>query len=103
MASEEGSIIKGFLWMFFLSILLCWLPVFGQLIAGFVGGKKSGGVGKAIIAFILPAIVMTFITVLAGPGFPILGPLIGSLIAGAAIAGNFALFCGAVVGGALSK
>ncbi|MCH7782027.1 hypothetical protein IID62_03075 [candidate division KSB1 bacterium] len=47
----KGSVLIGFLWMFFLSILLVWLPVIGQFIAGFVGGKRAGGVGSALLAF----------------------------------------------------
>lgn len=31
--NEHGSIIIGFLWMFFISILLFWIQVFGQFIA----------------------------------------------------------------------
>ena len=46
----EGSIFKGAVWMLVLSTLLFWLPVAGPLIAGFVGGRKAGGVMAAIVA-----------------------------------------------------
>ena len=102
MSENKGSILAGFFWMLFLSILLCWLPLAGQFIAGFVGGKKSGGVFAALIAFFLPAIVLAILFVFIIPFFPFIGPLIGSMAVLAAIVGNFALFCGAIVGGALA-
>jgi len=102
MANNNGSIMSGFFWMLFLSILLCWLPLVGQFLAGFVGGKKAGGVINAIIAFFLPAIILAVLFIFILPFFPFIGPLIGSITVVAAIAGNFALFCGAIVGGALA-
>ena len=102
MTNKNGSILSGFFWMLFLSILLCWLPMIGQFIAGFVGGKKAGGVLNAIIAFFLPAIIITILFIFIIPFFPFIGPLIGSMVVAAAIVCNFTLFCGAVVGGALA-
>ena len=58
--AKGGGAVVGALWMFFISLLLFWLPVFGPLIAGFVGGKKAGGVGSALGAVFLPAIVLGF-------------------------------------------
>ncbi len=37
-----------------LSILLWWLPTLGQMIAGYVGGRKTGSPWKAVTAAILP-------------------------------------------------
>jgi hypothetical protein len=45
-------------WMGGLSLLLFWLPGFGPLIAGLVGGFKAGSVGRAILAVFLPAVLM---------------------------------------------
>ena len=41
-----------------LSILLWWLPVFGQMIAGYVGGRKAGSPWKGLAAAILPVIAI---------------------------------------------
>jgi len=41
---KSGSIFWAMIWMAVLSCLLFWLPVAGPLVAGFVGGKKAGGV-----------------------------------------------------------
>ena len=45
-------------WMGGLSLLLFWLPGFGPLIAGLVGGYKAGTIGRAILAVFLPAVLM---------------------------------------------
>ena len=55
--ARRGSMLEGAFWMVALSILLCWLPPFGQLIAGFIGGYRSGGVGAAFVASLLPAVI----------------------------------------------
>ena len=106
MASEQkGSILAGLFWMIVISILLFWVPTVGPLIAGIVGGKKSGGVGNAIIAALLPAILLGgflffFASVLTG------APLIG-MVAGAGafvlVAVNvIPLLIGAFIGGILN-
>jgi hypothetical protein len=47
---------------FVLSLLLWWMPTFGQMIAGYVGGRRAGGPWKgAIAAFIPVAIFMTIL------------------------------------------
>ena len=106
MASEQkGSVLAGFFWMIVISILLFWVPTVGPLIAGIVGGKKSGGVGNAIIAALLPAILLGvflffFASVLTS------APLIG-MVAGAGafvlVAVNvIPLLIGAFIGGILN-
>ena len=57
MANRPGSLGSAIVWMFVLSILLFWLPVVGPLIAGFVGGRKAGSLGNAILAVFLPGVV----------------------------------------------
>ncbi len=106
MASEQkGTILAGLFWMIVISILLFWVPTVGPLIAGIVGGKKSGGVGNAMIAALLPAILLGvflffFASVLTG------APLIG-MVAGAGafalVASNvIPLIIGAFIGGILN-
>ncbi len=84
-----------------LLLVLFWLPVFGPLIAGLVGGWKAGTVGRAIAAVFLPALLtglmafagVTYLTdwyvwgVLAGLGgvvFSLLNivPLLGGAVLG---------------------
>jgi len=39
-----------------LSLILWWLPLFGQMIAGYVGGRRAGGPWKGVVAAILPVV-----------------------------------------------
>jgi hypothetical protein len=41
-----------------LTILLWWLPIFGQMIAGFVGGRRAGSPFKAVLAALVPVLVI---------------------------------------------
>jgi hypothetical protein len=41
-----------------LSLLLWWLPVFGQMIAGYIGGRKAGSPWKGVISAILPVVAL---------------------------------------------
>jgi hypothetical protein len=80
MAGGGGSIVLGALWMFALSVLLFWLPVVGPLIAGVVGGKTAGSVGRAIAAVFLPAIAVACLLFVLGTsmtGLPLIGALAG--------------------------
>lgn len=55
---NQGSIIAGMFWMLIISLLLFWLPAFGSLIAGIVGGKQAGGIMAGITAALLPGILV---------------------------------------------
>lgn len=81
MVDNKGSIVSACLWMFFISLILFWLPVFGSLIAGVIGGKKAGGVGKAVLAVFLPAIILGVILFMASSALSGL-PIVGGVVAG---------------------
>jgi len=104
--NNSGSIIGGSLWMLFISILLFWLPILGPLLAGIVGGMKSGGVGSAIIAVFLPGIVvgllLAFLPVASLGGLPVIGALLAAAFAFGAIFIGLQiglLLLGAIIGG----
>jgi hypothetical protein len=66
--------------MFLLSVLLFWLPVIGPLVAGFVGGRKAGSFGNAILAAILPGLIVggiLFFLASLLTGMPLFGFLAG--------------------------
>ena len=90
--------------MLVLSILLFWLPVAGPLIAGFVGGRKSGSVGNAIVAAILPGLLIGmaafFFTSLLTLN-PLFGFLAGMGGAGIALVHIGPMLVAAIVGAAL--
>ncbi len=101
----QRSILRAMFWMTVISLLLFWLPVLGPAIAGFVGGRKAEGVGPAVIAACLPAILfgaILFVLASALTGVPLLGAVAG--LGGMAIA--FAhigpLLLGAIIGGAVA-
>lgn len=48
-----------------LSLMLWWIPTFGQMIAGYVGGRKAGNHWKAALAAILPVILIWVIALTA--------------------------------------
>ena len=78
---RQGSVGSAIAWMFLLSILLLWLPFIGPLIAGFVGGRKAGSVGNAILAVFLPAIVFGAALFFLGSlmtGIPVFGVIAGA-------------------------
>lgn len=101
-AINKDSAIRGLIWMAVISLLLFWLPVLGPLIAGFVGGKKAGSLGSAILAVFLPAIVLGALLLLfstALTGMPLIGAVagIGGFVLALAQVGP--LLVGAIVGG----
>ena len=102
---KQGSIASGILWMFILTILLFWIPFVGPLLAGFVGGKKSGGLGPAITAVFLPIIVLGVVLFLLGSGLTGL-PIVGLLAGGGSVIFVLAhigpLLLGAIIGGLLA-
>lgn len=103
--SSKGSTMRGFIWMFFISILLFWLPILGPLIAGLVGGKKSGGVGNAILAAIFPAIILgLLVSSLTGvlSGLPLIGLVAGASVVVLTITHIGPLLIGAIIGGLFS-
>jgi len=104
-AHHKGGAVRGAIWMFIISLLLIWLPFFGPLIAGFVGGKKAGGVGSALGAVFLPAIVLGIVFFVLGTatGLPIVGAVTGGVVflTVAALAVG-PLLVGAILGGALA-
>ncbi|MCK5478901.1 MAG: hypothetical protein KAI44_08295 [Methylococcales bacterium] len=107
MATEnKGSITIAILWMLFISVLLFWLPVIGPLIAGLVGGNKAGGVGSAIIAVFLPALIVgggLFALASIISGLPLIGAVAGLGGLALALLNVGPMLIGAIIGGVLSK
>ena len=105
MPEHKGSIGAAIGWMFIISILLFWLPVLGPLIAGFVGGKKAGGVGAAIVAVLLPGIVyfvVLFLLAASLVGIPLIGVAAGAGGLMLSVIHVGPLLIGAIIGGAMA-
>jgi len=105
MAEKKGSVGRGLFWMILLSILLFWLPVVGSFLAGLVGGKKSGSLGNALLAAILPALILgallTFVATVF-TGLPIIGVVAGLGGSIFALSNVVPLLLGAFIGGLLA-
>ena len=104
-SSSSGSILMGTVWMAVISLVLFWLPVLGPLLAGVVGGKVAGGVGRAILAFFLPGLVLALcLTFFAGfvTGLPFFGFLAGLGTLALTGIGAGPMIVGAIVGGLLA-
>lgn len=102
--AERSSILAASLWMVVLSLLLFWLPTFGPLIAGYIGGRKAGSVGRGLAAALLPMLVLGVMiwVAFAGMMLPVVGALVGAtLLAGLALQ-EIGLVAGAVIGGLLA-
>src|SRR5918999_3485772 len=65
MFSNRG-VWPAWLWMFILALLLGWLPFIGPAIAGFVGGLQAGDAGSALVAAIIPSIIVAALIFLLG-------------------------------------
>ena len=102
---DRGSVGSAMLWMIGLSILLFWLPTIGPLIAGFVGGRKAGGIGAAFVAAIIPAILVGVLLILLGTlvDLPIIGALVGAGLFFIILFESIPLLIGAVGGGAMNE
>ena len=100
--TKHGSIASAIAWMFLLEILLFWIPFAGSAIAGFVGGRKAGDVGNAIVAVILPIVVFSLLLGVMATAL-IAMPLVGAFagLGGFMFAATHAgpLLLGAAVGG----
>ena len=101
---RPGSIGAAVGWMFLLSILLFWLPIIGALVAGFVGGRKAGSLGDAILAVFAPAVIfgvaLFFLSSLL-TGLPLLGVIAGAGGFAIATAHVGPLLVGAIIGAAV--
>lgn len=66
-------------YIFVLSLMLWWIPTFGQMIAGYVGGRKAGNHWKAVGAALFPVALIWILslTVEATASFPALANLFG--------------------------
>ena len=102
---NSGSILLGMFWMFIISLLLFWLPAFGSLIAGIVGGKQAGGVMAGLLAALLPGILVAIALFFAGTMMTTL-PVIGAILGGSGLLLYIIyvppLLIGALIGGLLA-
>lgn len=102
---DRKNIVTGSLWMVGLSILLFFVPGINGLVGGFVGGYKVGGVQRALLAAVLPALVVAagLWALMAVMDLGVLGLFAGLAIGGVILFSDIGLFIGAAIGGAVSN
>jgi len=103
--APRGSIFWGMVWMGLVSLLLFWLPLLGPLVAGVVGGKAAGSVGRGIVSAILPSLLWgaaLFVLATLLTGVPLIGVVaaMGGTVLSLAHVGPMLL--GAIIGGILA-
>lgn len=100
---RPGSMLEGAFWMVLLSLLLAWLPGVGHFIAGVVGGYRSGGLGNAIVASLVPALLagLLLLAVLTFIPVPMVNVLAGAAVFVVVAISGLAVTAGAIVGALL--
>jgi hypothetical protein len=56
------SFWSGAKYCLMLSLLLWWFPLVGNMIAGYIGGRRAGGPWRGVFACVLPVIVLMILT-----------------------------------------
>lgn len=83
---RDINMIVSMWYIFILSVLLWWLPVFGQMIAGYLGGRKAGSAIRGVVATLIPCLIIIVILIMVDAGLlPSLGMMGGvpsSLVGG---------------------
>lgn len=95
---SSANIINGSLWMVGITLALFFIPAVNGLIGGLVGGYKIGSPKNALIAAVLPAVVIGvglvfFFSIL---GFPVLGFFAGAAIGALVALSEVGLLIGAL-------
>lgn len=104
--SNRPTILGSALVMLILALVLSFIPTIGAFSAGLVGGRRARGVGRAVLAALVPSIASGLVAYWIASAFsdiPFLG-LIASVGAGAvALVTSSSLIAGALVGGILAE
>ncbi|HKN86262.1 MAG TPA: hypothetical protein VJV04_05350 [Nitrospiraceae bacterium] len=97
---HHAGIVMGAIWMVVLSLALFFIPGVNGLIAGLVGGYLVGSLGRAMVAAVLPALIVAagLWVLLAAVGMPILGLFAGAAITVLIVLAELGLFLGAALG-----
>src|SRR5262249_33616043 len=97
----KGSIFWAAGVMFFGGLVLSFIPFFGGLIAGVVGGKIAGSSERGVFAAVIPAILVGLGVILVGLIHPVFGLIAGVAAFFAAARHLIGVGIGASIGGKL--
>lgn len=102
---RRGSLVMAMIWMAVLSLLLFWMPLFGPLIAGFVGGITAGSAGRGLQAALIPVLILClilFVFSTALTGLPVVGVIFSMGLFVVMVMQSLPLLAGALVGGLMT-
>jgi hypothetical protein len=101
MFGNNRGVWPAWLIMLVLSLLLGWLPFVGPAIAGWIGGMQAGSVGSAIIAALVPSLILTILVWVFGAviDFGLVSAFVGIGLFMILVIGALPLLLGALVGG----
>lgn len=99
----RGSVVLGSLLMVGVSLVLFFVPIVNGLLGGLAGGYLVGTVKRALLAAVLPAVVVAagLWILFALLDAPVWGVLAGLAVGGFIVLSDLGLFLGAAIGGAL--
>lgn len=102
---NHTNVVEGSLWMIGISLVLFFIPAINGFIGGLVGGYRIGSVGKALVAAILPAIVVSIglWIILAMLEAPVIGFVAGAAVAIIVLLADIGIFLGAALGGYMGR
>ncbi|MDR0791298.1 MAG: hypothetical protein LBE47_02035 [Methanomassiliicoccaceae archaeon] len=63
-----GSMFSAMRWTIMISLLLWWFPFVCQVLAGYVGGRRTGSPAKGMVAALMSAIIMIGVTTVISSG-----------------------------------
>ncbi len=69
LGGKPYSIWSASKYILMISLMLYWLPLVGQMIGGFIGGRRAGSPFRAIIAALIPVAVLFGISTALQTGF----------------------------------
>lgn len=98
---ENDNIVLASIYMVLITLALFFLPLLNGIIGGAVGGYKAGTPGRAMLAALLPAVVVgAGLWIIFGVfGGPVLGFFAGAAAGLLVILADVGMFIGAVIGG----
>lgn len=101
---RSSSVLGGAVLMIVISALLFFLPAINGFVGGLVGGYKVGSLGRAIMAALLPALVLAAFVwlVMAVFNLPVVGLLSGLALWVVLVLSSVSLVVGAAIGGAMA-
>lgn len=102
--SNSAYDVKSATWLtFILSFLLCWIPIIGQMVAGYIGGRRAGSPARGVFATtVAVAAVLGILLILSVGLFSIDGLLSGDAEAKVTAIGETSPILGGVLASGLS-